>query len=100
VISRPLCFRDKNQDIRLTHMFVISPSLQPSMANVITEERERIKLLSYMQQNMQKSKSSLFGAEDMNLALNNNVLFTNPLFFHGMRMIRMLKGFFIRVKYS
>jgi hypothetical protein len=33
-------------------------------------------------------------------SLNNKVLSANPLFFHGMRMITMLKCYFQRVKLS
>lgn len=41
VIKKSLQHRDKNIELKLVNMYVISPSLQPSRANIILSEIEK-----------------------------------------------------------
>lgn len=41
VIKKSLQHRDKNFELKLVNMYVISPSLQPSRANIILSEIDK-----------------------------------------------------------
>ena len=80
-------------------MLVISPCLQPSRANIILAANEKQLKLDMISKN-QKYKESFNDKLIQNIEAKTKILVTNPLFFHGMRMISMLKCYFQRVKQS
>jgi hypothetical protein len=67
-------------------MYLISPSLQPSRAFAIQSEQTRADRVTVPE------------ALIANVSLNNKNLIKNPLFFHGMKMKKILEKFYERFK--
>lgn len=93
VIKKSLQHRDKNIELKLVNMYVISPSLQPSRANIILSEIDKYNQSEFFKPSA--NKKHLFVDHITSTSEHNNKFMVyNPIFFHGMRMIKMLKCYY------
>ena len=74
---------DLKKDLRLTELLVISPCLSPVKQSDIILEKTN--LSSPLRRALNLKSDIPF------LDLNNRILLTNPLYFHGLKMFVLIK---------
>ncbi|CDW82921.1 UNKNOWN [Stylonychia lemnae] len=91
---------NKKTQLHLSSLYVISPSLSPSRMDKIICEKEKLSHKMRRKQNNNMSQKTSYDEKVCSIDVNDKILLSNPLFFHGTKIYRMMAGFFAKVQQS